>query len=418
MNAKRPPPAATAASARMFGAAVQHHQSGQLPEAERLYRDILTREPGHGGSLHFLGLLLHQTGRNEEAADLIGRSLARDPAIRDGHYHMGLVQRALGRHDVAAAHFAKAIALRPDHAEAHMDLGTARKREGRADEALASYRRALALRPDAAQIRYNLANLLAEQGQLHEAVAEYQRALRLAPGAATIHHNLAAALLAQNNLVGAVIEYHEALRGGLAGAGRNIARVVDGVLVAVRAGGGMATKTMFVRCVEYLTVIPDELDLRAPLIEALTEPWARPSDLLGVATAVLRKSPALRGAIERARKGWPGRLGAAQLFAGADRAVVEGDALLRYLLESTRLADIGIERVLASLRAIMLEEAAAAPATAAAGEASLAFHAALARQCFLNDYVWDFTEAELMRAQALRDRLAAALLAGDDIPRA
>jgi Tfp pilus assembly protein PilF/SAM-dependent methyltransferase len=415
MIAKRPPPAATAASAPMFGAAVRHHQSGQLVEAERLYREILARDPAHVGSLHFLGLLAHQTGRNAEAADLIGRSIARDPAIPGGHYHMGLVQSALGQLDAAAAHFTKAIELRPDHAEAHMDLGTARKRQGRADEALASYRRAVALRPDAAQIRYNLANLLADQGQLDEAVGEYQRALRLAPTVATIHHNLAAALLAQNNLVGAVAEYQEALRCGLADAGRNIARLVDRVLAAVRAGGGMAAKTLFVRCVENLTLIPDELDLRAPLIEALAQPWARPSDLLGVATAVLRKSPALRGAVERARQSGPGRVGAAQLFAGVDRAALEGDALLRGLLEATRLADIGIERVLTNLRAIMLDDVTAAAATAATDESALAFHAALARQCYLNDYVWDFTEAELMRAQDLHDRLAAALRAGDEV---
>ena len=415
MDAKRPPPAAAAASAQMFGAAVRHHQSGRLADAEKLYREILARDPAHVGSLHFLGLLAHQAGRHVEAAELIGRSIARDPAVPDGHYHMGLVQSALGRHDAAATHFTKAIALRPDHAEAHMDLGTARKRLGRPDEALASYSRAIELRPDAAQIRYNLANLLAEQGRLDDAVAQYQHALRLAPTAAMIHHNLAAALLAQNNPVGAVTEYQAALRCGLAEAGRNIGRVVERVLAAVRAGGGMAAKAVFVNCVEGLTVIPDEVDLRAPLIEALTEPWGRPSDLLGVATAVLRKSPTIRGAIERARQVWPARLGAAQLFAGADRAAIVGDALLRCLLESTRLADIGMERVLTSLRTIMLDEATAA--TAGGADATLlAFHAAIARQCHLNDYVWDVGAAELARAQGLGDRLAATLRAGEDIP--
>jgi Flp pilus assembly protein TadD/SAM-dependent methyltransferase len=415
MDAKRPPPAAAAASAQMFGVAVRHHQSGRLADAEKLYRDILARDPAHLGSLHFLGLLAHQTGRHAEAADLIGRSVTRDPTIPDGHYHMGLVQSALGHFEAAAAHFAKAVELRPNHAEAHMDLGTARKRQGRPDEALASYRRALALRPDAAQIRYNLANLLAEQGQLDAAVAEYQHALRLAPTAAMIHHNLATALLAQNNPVGAVAEYQAALRCGLAEAGPNIARVIERVLAAVRAGGGMAAKAMFVHCVESLTVIPDAIDLRAPLIEALTEPWGRPSDLLGVATAVLRKNPAIRGAIERARQRWPARLDAAQLFAGAERAAISGDALFRCLLESTRLADVGMERLLTSLRAIILDEAASATA-AGADESRLAFHAAIARQCYLNDYVWDVSEAELARAQGLGDRLAAALREGEDIP--
>jgi len=53
-------------------------------------------------------------------------------------------------------------------------------------------------------------------------------------------------------------------------------------------GGGTAAKTLFALTIENLTIIPDEVDLRGPLIEALTEPWGRPSDLLGVAKAVLR----------------------------------------------------------------------------------------------------------------------------------
>jgi SAM-dependent methyltransferase len=88
--------------------------------------------------------------------------------------------------------------------------------------------------------------------------------------------------------------------------------------------------------------------------------------------------------------------------------------LFRCLLESTRLSDIAFERLLTSLRAIMLDEATAATATAS-DPSWLAFHAAVARQCYLNDYVWDFTEAEIARAQELRERLAAALRAGHDI---
>ena len=415
MTSKPPDPTSASAGADMFGAAVRHHQSGRLADAEALYRKILARQPAHVGSLHLLGLVAHQTGRNEEAAKLIGRALSLNAAIPDCHYHMGLVQNALGHLDAAATHLAKAAELKPDHAEAHMDLGTVLKRQGRPDAALASYRRALALRPDAAQIRYNLANLLAEQKQLDEAVAEYQHALRLAPSAAMIHHNFATALLAQGNPVGAVAEYQEALRCDpkLADAGRNIGRVVDRIVAAARSGGGTAAKTLFALTIENLTIIPDEVDLRGPLINALTEPWGRPSDLLGVAKAVLRKSPAIRGAIERARASWPTRLAAAQLFADSERTAVTGDALLRCLLESTRVSDIGFERLLTNLRAIVLDDAVAGIADEDADR--LAFPAALARQCYLNDYVYDLADGERARAEALRDRLAAALRAGEPI---
>ncbi len=393
------------------------HQSGRLQDAEALYRKILSLDPSHVGSLHYLGVLAHQTGRSEQATDLIGRAIALNPAIPDCHYNLGLVQSALGRLDEAAGHFRKAAELKPDYAEAHMDLGTVLKRQGNPDDALACYRRALQLRPDSASIRYNLANLLAEQGRLAEAVESYQQAIKLAPSVAMIHNNLGAALLAQNNFIGAVVEYQHALRCDpkLTEAASNIGRVIDRVMQAVRAGGGTRAKTLFVHCVENLSIAPDDVDLRTPLIEALTEPWGRPTDILGVCTAVLKKSPAIRACIDRAAKSWPTRLAGPQLFGPSERAALADDDLLRCLLQSTRLADMAIERLLTNIRAIMLDEAIAATVPEIADAALLAFGCAIAQQCFLNDYVYDAPAAELARAAGLRERLAAALEADHEI---
>ncbi|HEX4552442.1 MAG TPA: tetratricopeptide repeat protein [Xanthobacteraceae bacterium] len=415
MPPRQGPPAAIAET---FGAALRLHQSGRLQDAEALYRKILSLDPSHVGSLHYLGVLAHQAGRSEQAADLIARAIALNPAIPDCHYNLGLVQSALGRLDAAAGDFRKATELKPDYAEAYMDLGTVLKRQSKPDDAMACYRRALQLRPDSAVIHYNLANLLADQGRLAEAVESYQQAIRLAPSVAMIHNNLGAALLAQNNFIGAVVEYQHALRCDpkLTEAAANIGRVIDRVMQAVRGGGGTRAKTLFVHCVENLSIAPDDVDLRTPLRAALTEPWGRPTDLLGVCAAVLKKDPAIRACIERAATSWPTRLAAPQLFGPSERAALADDDLLRCLLQSTRLADLAIERLLTNIRAIMLDEAVAVPETADAGD--LAFGCALAQQCFLNDYVYDAPSAELARAAGLRERLAAAWAAGHEVPAA
>src|SRR5262249_14355559 len=94
-----------------------------------------------------------------------------------------------------------------------------------------------------------------------------------------------------------------------------------------------------------------------------------------------------------------------------DRMAVTGDPLLRCLLEATRISDIGFERLLTNLRGILLDEA-----TAGADDDRLAFAAALAQQCYLNDYVYDLADGEQARAEALRDRLAEALRTEEPIP--
>ena len=51
--------------------AVQHHESGRLPEAEAMYHQILQNDPDHPDALHLLGVIAHQAGKNEEAVNLI-----------------------------------------------------------------------------------------------------------------------------------------------------------------------------------------------------------------------------------------------------------------------------------------------------------------------------------------------------------
>jgi protein O-GlcNAc transferase len=51
--------------------AISHHQLGHLPEAEVIYRQILTAHPQHPDALHFLGLVAHPLGNHALAKKLI-----------------------------------------------------------------------------------------------------------------------------------------------------------------------------------------------------------------------------------------------------------------------------------------------------------------------------------------------------------
>lgn len=248
---------------------------------------------------------------------------------------------------------------------------------------------------------------LHQAGRFAEAEALYRHVLALQPNAAQVHYQLANLLVQRESWIAAIGEYEQTLRcePRFADAERNLATVLDSLIAAARSGGA-AEKLLFVLAVEGLGAVPAAVDLRAALIDALTEPWGRPASLLGVSTTVLRGNPAMLGAIKRARAGWPRRLAADELFAHGERAAVLGDALLRCVLAATRLGDIGFERLLTNLRAILLEEA------LAGGESyPLDFAAALAQQCYLNDYVYALADDEQLRAEALRERVAAAVRA-------
>ena len=59
--------------------AVGLHGQGRLPEAERLYGQILAAQPDQMDARHMLGVLRAQQGRHQEAADLIAPVVAAQP---------------------------------------------------------------------------------------------------------------------------------------------------------------------------------------------------------------------------------------------------------------------------------------------------------------------------------------------------
>ena len=148
---------------RLFAQAVEHHQAGQLRDADTLYRHILAVEPKHISSLYNAGLIGVQIGRPDVAADMISKAVALNNDVPEWQYNLGLALYALGRVNDAVAHYRQAIALKPDYAEAHMNLGNAVREQGRPDVALSSYERVIALNPRSVQAHYNRANVLAER---------------------------------------------------------------------------------------------------------------------------------------------------------------------------------------------------------------------------------------------------------------
>ncbi|MGQ9370492.1 tetratricopeptide repeat protein [Azospirillum sp. ST 5-10] len=91
--------------------ATEHHKAGRTAEAERLYRDVLDRSPGHPDALHLLGVLSLQAGRAAEAAEMIAQAIAADDQSAMFHANLGHALHALGRSREAAESFARALVL-------------------------------------------------------------------------------------------------------------------------------------------------------------------------------------------------------------------------------------------------------------------------------------------------------------------
>ena len=419
---------ADAAIDQEFAEALRCHRAGQLSQADELYRRVLAAQPDHAECLHHLGVIALQTGRHDEARNLIAKAIARNDAVPECHYHIGLACALLGDMAAAAAHNRRAIELKPDYVDAHLNLGNVLKAQGRPVKSAACYEQVLALRPQSAEARYNLANVLGEQGRLDAAIAQYREALALRPDYAEAHNNLGTALAATGDLSAAAAHYQRALTlaPGLLDCYANLASALlangdaPGALGVVARALSMretqGNRALFVGCVRALQSFPPAPEFRELVIRALAEAWGRPGELAPCATALIKQNAALHAWIERATAAWPQRLPLRDLLAGADFAAIADDRLLRCLMESTPLLDIPLERFLTCARSAVLELAGNAATADHVAPGLLDFCCALARQCFINEYVYDAPEQEWEAARRLRDALAAALQSAHPIP--
>lgn len=167
--------------AKILERAVTLHRSGRLDEAERIYREVLTRAPRNPEALNLLGLICYQNRDAAAAAELIRQAIASDEAPAKYHANLGTALAALGRNAEAEAAYRAALARDPDHADSHGNLGVVLERAGKLEEAIFHCRRAAELRPDSPTAHNNLGNALQARGDHAAAVEAYRQALAIDP---------------------------------------------------------------------------------------------------------------------------------------------------------------------------------------------------------------------------------------------
>ncbi|WP_435626906.1 tetratricopeptide repeat protein [Candidatus Ferrigenium straubiae] len=420
---------------REIGALVSLFNQQRYMEAEHLARSVTDNFPRYGFGWKVLGAAANQLGRSADALASLQKAAALLPDDEEVHYNLGSTLHNLGRLDEAAASYRRTLAIRPNYVEAHNNLGNTLKDMGQLDEAAASYRRALQIRPGYAEAHCNLGNTLSELGQPIDAEASLRLALQIRPDFVEALNSLALLLNAQGDPATALNVVYHSLQYRETPEARNI----------------------FVACAKHLHFTQDDSGVRAAMVRALTEPWGRPSELAQAGFGLVRLNPDIGECVARAANAWPQRLAAQELFGpsplpnplpmpspqsspasgrGGERkeqssipageganeslrgpyvdglAALANDALLIALLDAMPVCDIETERFLTLARHALLEASMAGDETGAA----LSFCSVLARQCFINEYVFSFTDGEIGKAGELRDSLAAALQAGAQIP--
>ena len=195
----------------LFQRALGFHQSGKLPDAGRLYGEILAHDPRNFAARQLLALVRFQEGRAQDALAEITVALTIQPNAVEALATRGNILLRLGRLDQALQDFDRAIAAKPDYAEAFYNRGNCRQHLGHLEDAVADYSRALALHPDYEPALTNRGNALGKLRRFSEALADYEKAARLHPGDPLALYHLGNALKDLQRFAEALASYDRAL---------------------------------------------------------------------------------------------------------------------------------------------------------------------------------------------------------------
>jgi 2-polyprenyl-3-methyl-5-hydroxy-6-metoxy-1,4-benzoquinol methylase len=176
-----------------------------------------------------------------------------------------------------------------------------------------------------------------------------------------------------------------------------------------------AAKALFVHLVKIRTSYNNRF-VRQYLIRALSDPWCRTGQLVPASLAMIKSNREAGQCIERAVASWPTLLSKEDLFGTDGLAALATDDLLGAVLENTPAAALDFEHFLTLARRALLLDVLASKSRDKADSSLLRFCCAIARQCYINEYVYNCTTEEYGGVAWLRDAISRHITDAKPVP--
>lgn len=356
-----------------FQQAAQLHQAGQLQPAKALCERILSVQPKFVHALHLLGMIALQSGDALGAVETLARAVRLAPDDSALRCNYGNALAALQDFDRAVAAYDNALKLNPRFADAYYSRGIAKSKLHRFEEAFSDFNAVTSIVPRHAA-----------------AMSGQESALR---GQA---YGLEKAVLPEQ----ALILYMKALC----------------ILETPEAKAG------FTRCAKKVIVTGANEIFRGFLLRAIREAWTRPAELFAPAIQVVRLNPEVSACFNRTVQGRLSQLSLGELFGEKGLQALVSEPLMMAILECMQITGMENERFLTQARCALLGAAFDAHGrllgidsfTGAHEHAATLLLCAIAKQCFINEFVFATSAEELQKVAAVEVEISRRL--GSETP--
>lgn len=401
---------------------------GRIEEALARYEQAIHIDP-HISEAHInLGNTLSRIGKFKMAEASYRKAIALKPGVADVHFNLGNALRALLRQDDAISSYLNAITINPSFQLAHVNLGISLQEQGQFHEALKSYKKAIILNPEISEVHYNMANCLKELGLLEEAEVSYKNAIKLSPNLELPHFYLGTTLSKLGRFDDAVTSYENALtlKPDLTIAHQNLCVTLlehnkselafDAVIRWINVAPDQQAKSIFLEIIKRLTPQKWNDTLSRLIILALKEPFGRPSDAISFAIRLLKTDQEFIRILTRLTESFDHNSKSNALFNEFDFEALRSINLIHEILTSCPIPDTALEIFFTEIRRHFLDWSSLNLLKSLESDYALNFYCSLARQCFINEYVYFQSSEEVVAAGKLKDQLTKTLAVGGVVP--
>lgn len=157
---------------------LQLQRMGNVREAERIYREVLTKDPANVDALRLLAGVAMRAKQWSDAEVLLERALEIAPDFFQCWMDLGLALQEQDRTEDALQALQRASRLHPDRANPYAAIGTTNGMAGRHEAAIEYFRKALDIDKGHAVALAGLGHVMKTIGRVEEGIAAYRECVQ------------------------------------------------------------------------------------------------------------------------------------------------------------------------------------------------------------------------------------------------
>lgn len=195
----------------LYKQAVDFYQNGNLADAERILRQVLSLNPHHGHSLNMMAIIALDVQRYDIAEELSQAAVTAQNSNPAFYFTLARILNRQDKKEDAVLNYRKAISLKPDYMDALNNLGTTLMSLELTDEAAEIFARILEKNPQDFNALSNTASILFNKDEYEQALEYYSRALTTNPKSPNVHNDIGRSLKYLSRHEEALLSFEKAI---------------------------------------------------------------------------------------------------------------------------------------------------------------------------------------------------------------